>query len=103
MLKFVIKRFLSAIPVLIIVLLLVFFLMRVMPGDIAHNIAGEEATEEEIESIKKQLGLDKPITIQFVDYFTGVLKGDLGKSMYNRKPVLQNITARMEPTLLLML
>ena len=103
MLKFVIKRFLSAIPVLIIVLLLVFFLMRVMPGDIAHNIAGEEATEEEIESIKKQLGLDKPMAVQFVEYFTGVLKGDLGKSMYNRKPVLQNITARMEPTLLLML
>ena len=103
MLKFVIKRILSAIPVLIIVLLLIFFLMRIIPGDLAHAIAGEEATEEEIESMKRQLGLDKPITVQFVEYFTNVLKGDLGKSMYNRKPVTKNIADRMEPTLLLML
>ena len=103
MLKFVIKRLLSAIPVLIIVLILVFFLMRVMPGDLASNIAGEEATEEQIESMKKQLGLDKPISVQFVEYFTNVLKGDLGKSMYNKKPVLKNISDRMEPTLMLML
>ena len=103
MLKFVIKRFLSAIPVLIIVLLLIFFLMRVIPGDLAHAIAGDEATEEELEAMRHQLGLDKPVSVQFIEYFTNVLKGDLGKSMYNRKPVTQNIKDRMEPTLLLML
>ncbi len=100
MLKYVIKRLLSAIPVLLIVVSLVFFLMRIIPGDPAALMLGDDYTMEEYEMIREQLGLNKPMIQQYVEYIFGILSGNWGNSLFNSQPVLKNIQSKMEPTIL---
>lgn len=101
MVKFVIKRLISAIPVLFIVVTLVFFMMRVIPGDPAIMILGEDADPMDIEMLREQMGLNKPILVQYVTYLTDIFRGDWGDSLYYNAPVFVNIRSRLEPTILL--
>ena len=103
MVKFVIKRLFSAIPVLFIVVTLVFFMMRVIPGDPAMQILGEDADPADIESLRESMGLNDPIMVQYVNYLKDILRGDWGTSLYNNKQVFVNIGERLEPTILLTL
>lgn len=99
MLRFLAQRLLAVIPVLLVVAVIVFLILRLTPGDPAAVIAGNSATNEDIERIREQLGLTKPILAQFWIWFSGVLKGDLGFSFFQNKPVIELIAQRIEPTL----
>lgn len=99
MLRFLLQRLLSLIPVLLTVAIVVFLILRLTPGDPAAVIAGNNATNEDIDRIREQLGLTQPLWTQFWIWFSGVLQGDLGYSFYLNKPVLELILQRIEPTL----
>ena len=103
MLKFVLKRLLAAIPTLIVTFTFVFIVVRIIPGDASYIVLGEEATLEEIAEWRAENGLDKPILVQYVDWVGNIFKGDLGDSLINRQPVVQNILMYIEPTILLVL
>jgi peptide/nickel transport system permease protein len=99
MLRFLLQRLLATIPVLMVVAIVVFLILRLTPGDPAAVIAGNSATNEEIERIREQLGLTKPLLVQFGIWIGNVLQGDLGFSYYLNKPVTQLVLQRIEPTL----
>ena len=99
MLKFLLQRLLALIPVLFTVAVIVFLILRLTPGDPAAVIAGNNATNEDIDRIREQLGLTKPLLTQFMIWLGGVLQGDLGYSFYLGKPVTELIAQRIEPTL----
>jgi len=101
MAAFLIRRLLSLVPVLLVVAVVVFMLLRWVPGDPAAVIAGESATAEQVAALRQRMGLDQPMTTQFAIWLGQVLQGDFGESYYFRKPVLELITQRMEPTLAL--
>jgi peptide/nickel transport system permease protein len=103
MLRFLASRLLATIPVLLIVAVAVFLLLRLTPGDPAAVIAGDIATTEQIERIRAGLSLDKPIPVQFGIWFGKVLRGDLGESFFFKMSVAQLIAQRLEPTLALAL
>ena len=98
---YVIRRILYLIPVMLIVVTFVFFLVHFIPGDPAGVMAGEEATEEDIEYIRHLMGLDRPIYEQYGRYVLRLLKGDLGESLFLERPVTSVIAERIEPTVLL--
>jgi peptide/nickel transport system permease protein len=99
MLTFLAKRLLATVPVLLVVALMIFMLIRLTPGDPAAVIGGNGATSEDIDRIRVQLGLTKPLWTQFAIWGQGVLQGDLGFSFFLNKPVAALIAQRMEPTL----
>ena len=99
MLRFLLQRMLALIPVLFTVAIIVFLILRLTPGDPAAVIAGNNATNEDIDRIREQLGLTKPLLTQFMIWLSGVLQGDLGYSFYLGKPVTELIAQRIEPTL----
>lgn len=103
MLPYIARRILGGIPVLALVVVLVFLLLRLSPGDPAHIIAGDQATTEDIDRIRVQLGLDRPIHEQLVIWLGQVLQGDLGRSVISDIPVTEMIAQRLEPTLSLAL
>ena len=103
MLSFLSRRLLAVLPVLLVVSLVVFFMLRLAPGDPAAVIAGNNATAEDIAHIRSQLGLDGHIISQYGIWMGRVLQGDLGYSYYLGKPVLSLIAQRVEPTLSLAL
>lgn len=97
--KYILKRVLGMIPTLFIVVTLVFFFVRMIPGDPARLVAGEQATAEDVEVVRKQLGLDQPIGMQYLKYINGLLKGDLGTSLRTKRPVKVDIGERYLNTL----
>jgi peptide/nickel transport system permease protein len=101
MLSFIARRLAATIPVLLVVAVLVFLLLRLTPGDPAAIMAGDVATAEQIEQIRQGLGLDKPIVVQFGIWLGKVATGDLGESFYYRIKVATLIQQRLEPTLAL--
>ena len=101
MLNYLIKRILSTIPVLIGISLLLFFMLRMLPGDPAQVLAGHMATPEEIENIRHQLGLDRPIYEQYVAFLSRLALLDLGRSARTQNPVIEEIWARLPNTVLL--
>ena len=98
MYSFILRRLLSTIPVLLVVAVLVFSLLRLTPGDPAAIMAGDAANAEQIERIRAGLGLDQPIVLQFGIWLGRVVKGDLGESFYFRITVAELIRQRLEPT-----
>ena len=100
---FIIRRLLLMIPVLIGVSVIVFVLMRVIPGDIALLLAGDHATEERLEEIRQELGLKKPLHQQYAEWLWGVCRLDFGKSMWSGETVLSEIARRFPLTLQLAL
>lgn len=103
MLNYIVKRLLGLIPTLLMVAVLVFLFVHMLPGDPARLIAGPEADGQVVALVRQQLGLDRPLYIQFWDYMTNVLQGDFGTSMVSRRPVVDEIASRFMPTLWLTL
>jgi len=99
MARFVLSRLLRLIPVLLAVLTLVFVIFRLVPGDPARMVAGSFATEDEVAAVRRQMGLDAPIPVQYARYVGGVLSGDLGQSKVMRIPVGPELIRRIGPTL----
>jgi peptide/nickel transport system permease protein len=95
---YILRRLFFVIPTLIGVAVAVFFLIRVMPGDVVVvklRADGAAISEETIQAERKRLGLDKPLYAQFVDYMVGLTQLDLGKSLWTGEPVLKEIAIRM--------
>lgn len=101
MFQYILKRLLSTIPVLIGISLLLFFMLRMLPGDPAQVLAGQMASREDIESIRQQLGLDKPIFVQYGLFLSRLARLDLGRSARTQNPVIREIWARLPNTVLL--
>ncbi|MGV8950883.1 MAG: ABC transporter permease [Cypionkella sp.] len=99
MIRMIAKRLLEIIPTLLILSVIIFLLQRLLPGDPALAMAGEEADMELIEQIRRQYGLDQPLPVQYFNWFGGVLQGDLGQSMRMRRPVLDLVLTRLPVTL----
>ncbi len=95
MLPQILRRLSTTLPTLIGVIVLTFFLTRVLPGDTAAYFAGPAATPEAIAQVSKQLGLDRPLPAQFVSYVQGLAVGDLGSSLSTGQPVLKDIRSRL--------
>ncbi|BDG15679.1 nickel ABC transporter permease [Thermus brockianus] len=91
MLAYTVRRLLIAIPTLFGVVLLVFLMVRLAPGDPAVLLAGEFATPETLEAIRTRYGLDRPLVEQFALYLGALLRGDLGESARSRRPVLEEL------------
>ncbi|WP_447554352.1 ABC transporter permease [Vreelandella sp. EE22] len=103
MLSYLVRRLLAAIPVLLVVALSVFLLLRLAPGDPAVIIAGDMASPAQVASIRTALGLDQPIYTQFFIWMGNMLQGDFGTSLISQTSVLSMIAQRLEPTISLAL
>jgi peptide/nickel transport system permease protein len=104
LLRFVVRRLLQAIPVVLGVVVLNFLLLQLAPGDAATVLAGEAggAPAEYVQALRQRFGLDKPLLVQLALYVKNILALDLGYSFRNQSPVLPLILARLSATLLLM-
>jgi ABC-type dipeptide/oligopeptide/nickel transport system permease component len=100
---FVARRFLITLPILFGIVTVVFVITRVIPGDPAYRIAGIFATPEKIATIQQQLGTDRPIWDQYVDYVSGIIRGDLGTSISTGNPVWTELIDRLPATFELIL
>jgi peptide/nickel transport system permease protein len=98
---YVIRRLLALIPVALVVATVAFVLIHLAPGDPASVIAGPDASRDDVKRIERQLGLDAPLPVQLVRWYGRLVQGDLGQSIFLRKPVTDAILDRVEPTLLL--
>jgi ABC-type dipeptide/oligopeptide/nickel transport system permease component len=98
---FIIRRLALSIPTLIGVMIVVFLLLYVAPGDPVQDMVGERADAETIARLRKELHLDEPVAKQFLLYAGGVLKGDLGNSYITQRPIIRDIKERFPKTLLL--
>ena len=98
---YILRRLFSLIPVIIIVSIVVFGILHFTPGDPARIMLGELATEFEVETMRIYLGLDRPIHVQFWEFFSGIFRGDLGVSIHSGVAVNRAIIERLEPTVLL--
>ncbi len=99
--KYIIRRIIGLIPVLIMVALCSYLLIYLTPGDPAQVMLGTEATPERVANLRAELGLDKPLHIQFKDWLIKVLHGDLGRSFFLDRPVTTAILERIPATFLL--
>lgn len=88
---YAIVKFLSAIPLMFILLTAIFFVMRVLPGDPVLMMVGEKAPQTEIDRIRHELGLDQPIHIQYFSYLKRMVSGDFGRSLMTKRPITQMI------------
>jgi glutathione transport system permease protein len=101
MTQYVLKRLLGLLPTLLIVAVLVFLFVHMLPGDPARLAAGPDASPETVALVRADLGLDKPLPQQFLNFFTNMLQGDFGHSLRSKRPVSTEIAERFMPTLLL--
>ena len=100
---YVARRLLALIPVILVVATVAFVLIHLAPGDPASIIAGPDASPDDIARIQRQLGLDAPFHVQLFRWYGRLARGDLGQSIFLRRPVLEAIVDRAEPTILLTL
>jgi len=99
MFGYLVRRVLAAVPVMGVVALFVFLLLRLTPGDPAAILAGDNATPERLERIRASLGLNEPLYVQFFTWIDRLLHGDLGVSLISNVPVMHMISNRIEPTI----
>lgn len=97
--RYALQRLIGVIPLMFVVSVLVFLFIHLIPGDPARLIAGKEATLEEIQGIRTELGLDQPIWRQYIDYLGDLLRGDLGKSLKTGQLVTEMLSSRFMPTI----
>src|SRR5215831_8069919 len=97
--QYVLKRLLVAIPSLLIASLVVFTLPRLIPGDVVQLMLEEKAYGKDLEDLRAKLGLNRPIYVQYFDWLGRVVRGDFGESLWTRRPVLQELMARLPITL----
>jgi peptide/nickel transport system permease protein len=100
---YLVRRLLSVIPVMAVVVTVVFLLIHLIPGDPASAMLGPDATPAQIQATRVQLGLDRPVHEQLFKFYGRILQGDLGRSYFLNRPVAQALYERVEPTLLLTL
>ena len=99
--RYVLTRVLVAIPSLLIASLIVFTLPRLIPGDVVQLMLEEKAYAKDFEELRAKLGLDRPIHIQYVEWAARVVRGDLGESLWTRRPVVEELGRRLPVTLTL--
>jgi peptide/nickel transport system permease protein len=97
--SYIIRRVLSLIPTLLGVSIIVFLFLRMIPGDPALALTGEHATEANVERIREEFGLNKPLHEQYLTYMGKVLRGDLGRSILSRRPIMDEIRVRFPATI----
>ena len=95
MFRYILTRLVQSIPVLILVSLISFSIMKLVPGDPAVLIGGPSATPADLEQIRRNLGLDQPFHVQMWRYYAGLAQGDLGRSLLLGKPVLESVIERI--------
>lgn len=98
MLRYVGKRLLQAIPTLIGITILVFVVTHIIPGDPARIMLGHQATEQQVQALRDELGLNKPIVTQYGIFFINAIQGDLGRSISTHESVLREVTSRFPAT-----
>ena len=103
MIKYVLKRIALLIPIMLGVSALIFTLKTFTPGDPVRQILGNSASEEQMEAKREELGLDKPVVVQYVNYITGVCRGDFGKSYRTGEPVLRELAPRLVTSMIVTL
>ena len=99
MTQYVARRVLSLVPVLVGISVLVFLLVHLIPGDVTQVLLGTQATDQQIETLRRSFGLDRPLPIQYVDWLSHVLQGDFGVSLRTSRPVLPDLVSRFGVTL----
>ena len=99
MTAYIFKRVLAVIPILIFVGIATFSLVHIAPGDAANIMAGDYAGPDDVKLIRAELGLDKPVATQFVEWASRTLRGDFGKSIYSGRSVAELVSQRLEPTI----
>ena len=98
MIKYILKRLLMLIPVMIGVTFLVFFIISMTPGDVASMILGDGATQESIEKLREDMGLNDPVIVQYFNYIKDLVSGDMGSSYATGKSVSSEIGSRFPNT-----
>lgn len=96
MLQYIVKRLLLAIPILVAVVTLVFFVVRMAPGDPAQVILGDSASQESLTALRAEMGLDRPMLVQYSEFLFSIMKGDLGNSII-RKQSINSMIAEVLP------
>ena len=100
---YLLRRLLATIPVMLLVAIFIFLLLRLTPGDPAVIIAGDFANERQVAEIRESLGLDRPIVTQFFVWMGNMLQGDFGQSFFYKKEVSELVVSRLQPTVSLSL
>src|SRR3990172_10978923 len=95
---YIIRRLAALVPILLGVSVVVFVLVRVMPGNVAQLMLGPNATPAQVEQLERQYGLDRPLVDQYFDWMGGVLRGDLGDSFVRDRSVASEIVDRLPVT-----
>ncbi len=96
MLAFLLKRALLAVPTLLAISVLVFIMLHLVPGDPAVIFFGDRpVTPERLEAVRHQMGLDRPLVVQYLDFLRGIVRGNLGRSIHNDTPVLEEVASRI--------
>lgn len=99
MFKFILKRVATALPTALLGSLIIFLAVQLMPGGIAASIAGSDASAEVTEAIEKELGLDRPLAVQYLDWLGRIVSGDLGRSMFDKRDLAKAAMVRAPLTL----
>lgn len=99
MLGKIIKKLLMMIPIILVVSIILFFLLTALPGDAALANAGEFATDEEIEALRKSMGLDRPYYLMYLDWLGNMLRGDFGNSLLTGSPIIEKVIQRFPATM----
>src|ERR1700680_1311509 len=102
MLSFLARRLLHLVPVLVAVSLLTFLIASLLPGDLAYVILGDQATPENVEALRHDMGLDQPIWWRYISWLGHVLQGDFGRSLRTRRTLLQGGAGRLRGSFALM-
>ncbi|MDB6182621.1 ABC transporter permease [Paracoccus fistulariae] len=100
-LQYILKRLLLMIPTFLLVMIIIFMLVRLLPGDPAIAIAGDRASDADLAAIRERLGLNQSLWVQFWQFVSNTLQGDLGRSILMRAPVIEVISNRLPTTLFL--
>lgn len=103
MARYIARRLLAIVPVLFGISVAVFLMVRLIPGDVVQLLLGTEASQQQIETLRRVFGLDRPLPVQFADWFSHIIRGDFGTSLRTGRPVLPDIVARFGVTLQLTL
>jgi peptide/nickel transport system permease protein len=101
--QYIIRRVLAIVPVLFGISILVFLLVHLIPGDVAQILLGTSATDQQIETLRRTFGIDRPLPIQYLDWLQHILRGDFGVSFRTNRPVLPDLVQRFGVTLQLTL
>lgn len=98
MLKYFFKRLIGIIPILFFVSIFIFLFVHMIPGDPARLVAGQDASLADVQAVQRELGLDKPLYTQYVEFVKNIVQGDFGLSLKTKRPVFDEIAARFMPT-----